>query len=275
MENEVRNEGFVSEDNVNEKVMDDKIANKDVMNENVLNDEVAKNESQTNEQNIEDVRVEKSSCCKGNDKRPKCIWNTIGFIVLFIAVIVLFVLFFTSKSGNTVKNAALQEKMESGEVPYMLTVNNDSIVANYVLVKILSDDLEEETERYQKELQTKQATFEEKYKNYQINVQNQVLTKTQMENAEVQLTKEAQDLKALQEKYTMILANKQASVQKEIADSIIAVTGRINDANYHAKYVLATAEGSAIVYNRPEYDITDEVIAELNRSYEKNHKTNE
>lgn len=207
--------------------------------------------------------------------RPKCIWNTIGFVVLFVAVIVLFILFFTKQSGGKPQNAALQAKMDAGEAPFMLTVNNDSIVANYVLVEILSNELEEETERYQKELQSKQAKFEEKYRNYQINVQNQVLTKTQMENAEKQLTQEAQDLKALQERYSVIIANKQASVQKEIADSIIQVTGRINDARYHAKYVLATAEGSAIVYNSSEYDITDEVIAELNATYQKNHKKNE
>ena len=219
--------------------------------------------------------VENPEACGCQSGRQKCIWTTIGFIVLFVAVIVLFVMVFSMKSGNKPQNAALQAKMESGEMPFMLTVNNDSIVANYVLVEILRNDLEEETERYQKELQTKQATFEEKYKNYQINVQNQVLTKTQMENAEVQLTNEAQALKALQEKYSTILANKQVSVQKEIADSIIAVTTRINESRYHAKYVLATAEGSAIVYRSPEYDITEEVIAELNATYEKSHKKNE
>ena len=225
------------------------------------------------EENVQET--EKPEACGCQPKRQKCIWTTIGFIVLFAAIIVLFCVVFSMKGGNKPQNAALQAKMESGEVPFMLTVNNDSIVARYVIVEILTNDLEEESARYQKELQSKQATFEEKYKNYQINVQNQVLTKTQMENAEVQLTNEAQALKALQEKYATILANKQASVQKEIADSIIAVTTRINDSRYHAKYVLATATGSAIVYNSPEYDITEEVIAELNATYEKNHKKNE
>ena len=154
-------------------------------------------------------------------------------------------------------------------------INNDSIVANFVLVKILTKDLEEETARYQKELQSKQAKLEEKYNNYQINVQNQVLTKTQMQNAETQLSQEAATLKSLQEKYATILANKQASVQKEIADSIINVTTRINDKKYHAKYVMATSTGSAIVYASKEFDITEEVVAVLNRSYEKTNGKHE
>ncbi len=213
--------------------------------------------------------------CKSAPKRQRCCWITVGFVVLFAAVITLFILFFTQKGADSKSNPALAFMMEKGETPYMLTVNNDSIVANFVLVKILTDDLEEESSRYQKELQSKQSVLEEKYKNYQINVQNQVLTKTQMQNAEAQLTQEAATLKALQEKYATILANKQTSVQKEIADSIISVTSRINDRKYHAKYVFATSSGSAVVYSSPEFDITEEVIAELNRSYEKTNGKHE
>ncbi len=216
-----------------------------------------------------------NDCCpppaEEKPKRPHCCWVTIGFIVLFAAVITLFVLFFTQNRGAKSGNPELKALVEQGDVPYMLTVNNDSIVAHFDLVEILTKDLEEETNRYQSELQRKQSVLEEKYKNYQINVQNQVLTKTQMQNAEVQLTKEMENLKVLQEKYSVILANKQASVQKEIADSIISVTNRINDTRYHAKYVLATSNGSAIVAASSELDITEEVIEELNRSY---HKTN-
>ena len=213
--------------------------------------------------------------CKSAPKRQRCCWITVGFVVLFAAVITLFILFFTQKGADSKSNPALASLMEKGETPYMLTVNNDSIVANFVLVKILTDDLEEESSRYQKELQTKQSVLEEKYKNYQINVQNQVLTKTQMQNAEAQLTQEAATLKTLQEKYATILANNQTSVQKEIADSIISVTSRINDRKYHAKYVFATSSGSAVVYSSPEFDITEEVIAELNRSYEKTNGKHE
>lgn len=223
----------------------------------------------------EETEMPSGNCCPPEKEekpaRKHCCWVTIGFIVLFAAVIVLFVLFFMQRSSGKQTNPALAELIEKGETPYMLTVNNDSIVAHFVLVELLTKDLEEETARYQKELQGKQAVLEEKYKNYQINVQKQVLTATQMQNAEKQLTEEAATLKNLQERYATILAGKQASVQREIADSIINVTKRINDKRYHAKYVFAVSEGSAVVYSSPEFDITEEVIAELNRSYEKNH----
>ncbi|MBO4282030.1 MAG: OmpH family outer membrane protein [Bacteroidales bacterium] len=236
--------------------------------ENITQDE----KTESTEPDTTPVPEKTESCgCQTPPRRPRCCWVTVGFIAAFAAIIALFILFFTQKGGNAKENKALNALMQNGETPYILTVNNDSIVAQFVLVDILTKDLEEETTRYQKELQSKQSALEEKYSNYQINVQNQVLTKTQMQNAEKQLTQEAAALKTLQEKYATILAGKQASVQKEIADSIINVTTRINEKKYHAKYVMATSTGSALIYTSPEYDITEEVIAELNRTYGKSH----
>ena len=236
--------------------------------ENITQDE----KTESAEPDNTPVPEKTESCgCQTPPRRPRCCWVTVGFIAAFAAIIALFILFFTQKGGNAKENKALNALMQNGETPYILTVNNDSIVAQFVLVDILTKDLEEETTRYQKELQSKQSALEEKYSNYQINVQNQVLTKTQMQNAEKQLTQEAAALKTLQEKYATILAGKQASVQKEIADSIINVTTRINEKKYHAKYVMATSTGSALIYTSPEYDITEEVIAELNRTYGKSH----
>lgn len=98
------------------------------------------------------------------------------------------------------------------------------------------------------------------------------MTQTQIQNAENQLQQEAATLQALQEQYTYTLATKEESVQREIADSIINATKRVNDRKYKADYVLATATGSAIIYANKVYDITDEVIKELNDAYKKSSK---
>jgi len=151
----------------------------------------------------------------------------------------------------------------------MLTVNNDSIIKHFTLAEILKKDLETEATKYQQELESKKAIFEEKYKNYQINVQNNILTQTQMQNAEKQLQKEAETLQILQEQYSQTLAMKEMSVQKEITDSIVNAARRVNDKKYKADYVLATSTGSAILYANEVYDITKYVIEELNNAYKK------
>ena len=200
--------------------------------------------------------------------KVKNLQGMIFSIVLLAAVSVLYILFFTKKDKD-VPIVATTAGENSGLV---LTVNNDSIITHFVLVNLLKADLERETEKYQVDLQKKSAEFEEKYRNYMINVQNEVLTQTQMQNAERQLVEEKTRLDELSAKYTEIMSRKEISVHREIMDSIINATKRVNDALYKADYVFATSEGSAIICSNPAYDITKEVIEELNNAYNKTNK---
>jgi len=201
--------------------------------------------------------------------KTKCGQGWILSAVLLVAVVVLYVLFFTKKDKAAAPIVTMPNGKSSGLV---LTVNNDSMVAQFVLVEILKSDLEKETERYRAELQKKSAVFEEKYRNYMMNVQSNVLTQTQMQNTEKMLLEEKEHLEALSAKYTEIMSKKEISVHREIMDSIINATKRVNDAKYKADYVFATSEGSAIICSNPAYDITQEVIEELNNAYNKAHK---
>lgn len=208
--------------------------------------------------------AEEPESCKPHKCCCKCLHWVIT-IVLILAVIALFILHFTQKNRTLV----LPEGQD--HTGLVLTVNNDSILEYFELVALLKADLEAESDKYTKEMQGKYSAFQTKVQNYQINVQNQVLTQTQMQNAERDLAREQQDLQDLESRYTTILANKEASVQNEITDSIINATQRVNDRKYKADYVFATAKGSAIICANPTFDITQEVIEELNNAYKKSH----
>ncbi|MDR1460013.1 MAG: OmpH family outer membrane protein [Bacteroidales bacterium] len=185
--------------------------------------------------------------------------------VLIVAVIVLYILHF--QQPQSLKPIPVRTGDSSHAL--IVTVNTDSVTEHFVLVKLLKNDLEKETETYQKELQTKSSAFESKYQNYMINVQNNVLTQTQMQNAEKQLMQEKELLEALSDRYTKILVDKEMSVQNEIMDSLKNATKRVNEAGYHADYIFATNSGSAILHASEWLDITDQVIKELNDSYKK------
>ena len=202
--------------------------------------------------------------CSSRKKGCKCV-HWILTLLLLAAVIALFVLHFTSKN----KPLVLPEGQDHTGV--ILTVNNDSILEYFELVSILKSDLEAESDKYTKDMQGKYKNFQTKVNNYQINVQNQVLTTTQMQNAERDLAREQQELQDLESRYTTILANKEMSVHNEITDSIINATQRVNDRKYKADYVFATSKGSAIICANPTFDITQEVIEELNNAYKKSH----
>lgn len=249
------------DENIN---VDETTVENEHINESTLNDNVVVNQvEETQEIKEEDINKVNKNC---NTKKT-CICQILAFAVLFIGLIVLYILHFQNKSNFT----PLPGQAQNG-TPIMLTVNNDSIIAHFTLAEILKKDLETEAQKYQQELTTMQSTLEDKYKNYQINLQKNVLTQTQIQNAEKQLQQEAAQFQALQEQYSQILAMKETSVQKEITDSIINAAQRVNDTKYKADYVLATSSGSAILYANKVYDITKDVIKELNDAYKKSSK---
>ena len=192
-----------------------------------------------------------------------------GYGILAVAVIVLFVLHFSQPKSN--KTSPLKEGAETGN-SLIVTINTDSIMEHFELMKLLKEDLEKESEKYHKELQKKSTEFENKYRNYMINVQNNVLTQTQMQNAERQLLQEKESLEALSEKYTKILVDKEMSVQNEIMDSLKNASKRVNEASFNADYIFAISAGSAIIHASTHNDITNEVIKELNEAYRKSTK---
>ena len=245
--------------NIEETTVGNELANEHTQDDNIIENQAQKSQEIKDESTTKD----KISC---NTKKTG-ICQIIAFAVLFIGLIVLYILHFQNKSDFT----PLPGQSQNG-TPIMLTVNNDSIIEHFTLAEILKNDLETEAQKYQQELTTMQSTLEEKYKNYQINLQKNVLTQTQIQNAEKQLQQEAGQFQALQEQYSQILAMKEMSVQKEITDSIVNAAQRVNDAKYKADYVLATSSGSAILYANTVYDITNDVIKELNDAYKKSSK---
>ncbi len=228
-----------------------------------INEEVA---SGSEEEKVEIPEIpQENKTVNSDNKKKTSIIPVIGYGILAVAVIILFILHFCQpKSVKTIP-------VRTGDAPQALiiTVNTDSVMEHFELVKLLKNDLEQETEKYQKELQTKSAAFESKYQNYIINVQNNVLTQTQMQNAERQLMQEKESLEALSSRYTKILVDKEMSVQNELMDSLKNVSKRINEASYNADYIFAINAGSAVLHSNETYDITDEVIKELNESYKK------
>ncbi|MDR1181212.1 MAG: OmpH family outer membrane protein [Bacteroidales bacterium] len=218
-------------------------------------------------ENKNDLFEMKPECSK-KKKQKTCILQITGYGIVAVAVIVLYVLHFLQPQPFKPMPVRTGDSSQS----LIVTVNTDSLMEHFVLAKLLKDDLEKETENYQKELQKKSADFESKYQNYMINVQNNVLTQTQMQNAEKQLIQEKESLEALSERYTKILVDKEMSVQNEIMDSLKNATKRVNEAGYNADYIFAISSGSAVLYANELFDITDLVIKELNDSYKNSTK---
>lgn len=202
------------------------------------------------------------------ETKKKCNCNLCRCIleaVLVVAVIVLYVLYFCSPKTThhtSVRNVVNTEP-RSGEIIY---INIDSVNANYELVDILTKDIEAEMSKQEAVFQNRQSALERKYAQFQQNYQAGILTQVQVENAQQQLMQESETLKADYERVMGDLEARQAAALKQIADSVITATKRIN-AERNASFVFSYQYGGQMIDADPSKDVTDELLEILNEPF--------
>lgn len=216
---------------------------------------------------LEPQNVEGDACKSGNGHKKCCdIAHWILDGVMLAAIIALFILHFCG-GKETVKpvDPALAG---NGDVIY---VNIDSINDQYEMVSLLTDSIEAEKQRQTIVFQNRQKALEQKLTNYQNNVQTGQLTAQQAQYAEQSLQQESQRLQsdyataveALEARYTAALS--------QIADSLKAASLRVNK-KYNASYVFSYGNGGQILCADPTKDVTQEVLADLNKPFKKAKK---
>lgn len=204
------------------------------------------------------------------DTKKKCNCNLFRWIVdavLVIAVIVLYVLyfFFPKTPSHKPTQVLVNNEPRSGEIIY---INIDSVNANYKLVDILTKDIEDEMSKQEVIFQNRQASLERKYNQFQQNYMAGILTQVQVENAQQQLLQESENLKADYEQVMGNLEIRQATALKQIADSVISATKRIN-AERNASFVFSYQYGGQLIDADPSKDVTNELLEILNEPYKK------
>ena len=219
------------------------------------------------EENVVDVTKEEvpQEMC---EPKKKCNCNLCRWIVdavLAAAVIVLYILYFCfpKTTHHTPTQNVVNTEPRSGEIIY---INIDSVNANYELVDILTKDIEAEMSKQEAVFQNRQAALERKYNQFQQNYQSGVLTQIQIENAQQQLMQESETLKADYERVMGDLEARQAAALKQIADSVITATKRIN-AERNASFVFSYQYGGQLIDADPSKDVTNELLEMLNEPF--------
>lgn len=208
------------------------------------------------------------------ETKKKCNCNLCRWIVeaiLAIAVIVLYILYFCfpkTTHHTPVQNNVVNTEPRSGEIIY---INIDSVNANYELVDILTKDIEAEMSKQEAVFQNRQSALERKYNQFQQNYQSGILTQVQIENAQQQLMQESENLKADYARVMGDLEARQAAALKQIADSVIMATKRIN-AERNASFVFSYQYGGQLLDADPSKDITNELLDILNEPFKSKKK---
>src|SRR5690554_1855200 len=189
--------------------------------------------------------------------------------VLAVALIILYILHFTSNSsvnGATGKDLSLLLNDSSVTLPIAF-VNVDSLLINYNFAKDLNESLlrKEESTRAtlnQRENQINSAAqeFERKLRN------NAFLSQERAQQEQERIMKMNQEYQQLAERLSQEFLLEQQKLNLQMEDTIKV---RIEEFNKTRNFeiIFSNISTSTLIYAKDKYDITDEVIQFLNNKY--------
>lgn len=192
-------------------------------------------------------------------------------VVLTLAVVALFVLHFSSKSGKTTTAGAVQEDV-TAELSATFTaawVNVDTVLNSYDMYFDMRKELEENSRKLEAELNAKSRTFEKEAMDFQDKVQKGLVTRSEAQQLQTSLANKEQDLYRLRDEMRMQLAEEEQVMLRKIQHSITEFLKEYNEGKgYHI--ILSSTFGGPLLYGHPALDITNDVLKGLNAKYSAN-----
>lgn len=189
--------------------------------------------------------------------------------VLVVAVIILFVLVLGNKTEKDVK--VVEKKGDSQQLANLpiAYVNIDSLLLNYTFAKDANEVLigKQESSRATlnskaRQLQTEMDEFNRKLEN------NAFLSRERAEDAQRNILKKQQDLQQLEGTLSQQLLEQQDKTSKQLRDTINVFFKEYNkDGKY--EMIISNTANDNILYSKEVYDITADVIKQLNARVKK------
>lgn len=144
-------------------------------------------------------------------------------------------------------------------------VEVDSIMTQYTFAKEYSALLEKKGQNIQATIAKKGQDLQAAAANFQQKIQQNAYTREQAEAIQAGLQKQNSDLQGLQQRLGNEFAAEQEKYNKALHDSI---ANFLKAYNVNKKYsIILSKSGDNLLYADKAYDITNEVIAGLNKAY--------
>lgn len=187
--------------------------------------------------------------------------------ILAIAVIVLFILFFTKNgSVTTSPNATYTAKSKSGKLP-IAYINVDSLLSNYQFAKDANESLIRKQEDSRLNINTKARQLQVEMGEFQRKLEaNAFLSRERAEQEQARLVRRQQELQELDGKLSQQILQVQQKMSEQLRDTINAF---LKEYNKDLKYdlIISNTASDNILYAEKGYDITAEVTKLLNERF--------
>lgn len=188
-------------------------------------------------------------------------------IVLVVAVVALFAIFFSRKPANGAAEPVAAAV--SGEALPIAYLNVDSLLTNYAFAQDASERLMQKQEDARLKLNTKARSLQNEMADFQRKLDNNAfLSRDRAEKEQQRLIKKQQDLQELEAKLTEDIMLENQTLNMQLADTLTQFLQTFNaDGRY--QIILSNTAKDNVLMAADQYDITNEVIAGLNKRYKK------
>lgn len=151
-------------------------------------------------------------------------------------------------------------------------IHTDSILANYDLVKASADELAEKTRRLDADLSRRQQELESEVAYFQESMRKKSLSESSAQEIYQKLMEKQQGIMELKDQYYRELAEDEGKINQMLVDTVTNFLKRYN-MTLGFDYILGYNKTGNIFYTNDTFDITPQVVKELNAAYQANLKS--
>lgn len=169
------------------------------------------------------------------------------------------------KSSPKMDDKTPASAQKSGECAKIAYVEVDSIMTQYKFCKEYSKILETKGNNIQKTLAAKQQQLQAAAANFQQKIQQNAYTREQAEAIQAGLQKQNNDLQVLNQRLSAEFQTETENFNKALHDSLQHYLAFYNKDKKYS--LIFSKQGDNLLYADKAYDITNEVVAGLNKAY--------
>ena len=162
------------------------------------------------------------------------------------------------------QKANASAKVAAGDMK-IAYVEVDSIMSQYKFCKEYSLILQKKGQNIQNTLAQKQQALQAAAANFQQKVQQNAYTREQAEGVNASLQKQSNDLQMLNQRLSAEFQNETDQFNKALRDSIQHYLASYNKDKKYS--IIFSKQGDNLLYADKAYDITNDIIAGLNKAY--------
>lgn len=145
-------------------------------------------------------------------------------------------------------------------------VNIDTLEAKYIYFKESKEAFEKRQAAAEAQIKNAASQFQNDYINFQKKVQSGAMSQTEGEATQEKLAKMQQDLEAKRQNLTNQLMDEQNQFTQKLQNQLDSFL-TIYNKDKHYDYIFSHVKGGGILLANPAYDITNDVVSEMNKAY--------